>query len=119
MASTLLSRSNNTEAITELQEFLAAYNFTTEEPDGKYGPRTKEAVKKFQQEIEIQADGEVGPQTLNSIIEYGQSTPLPGSQSKEQPAPPAPPKASVEQPAPAATTATQDPSYQNLFNKEH
>ena len=111
MASTLLSRSNNTEAITELQEFLAAYNFTTEEPDGKYGPRTKEAVKKFQQENEIQADGEVGPQTLNSIIEYGQNTPLPGSQSKEQPAPPAPPKASVEEPtsAPAATTPTQDP----------
>ena len=53
--------------VQQLQEALAALGYDVGEPDGSYGPTTEEAVKQFQADSGITADGVAGPQTLAAI----------------------------------------------------
>jgi len=43
------------------------YDLPNHKVDGKYGPETAAAVKKFQEDEEIKVDGIVGPQTLAAM----------------------------------------------------
>jgi peptidoglycan hydrolase-like protein with peptidoglycan-binding domain len=53
--------------VTELQEALIVLGFKIGEPDGIYGGKTVNAVKRFQRNHKLQADGLVGPKTAKAI----------------------------------------------------
>ena len=50
-----------------LQEFLKKYRFYTAEVDGKFGPQTETALRKFQKEVGIIVDGKFGEETKNKM----------------------------------------------------
>ena len=50
-----------------LQEFLKKYGFYTAEVDGKFGPQTETALRKFQKEVGIIVDGKFGEETKNKM----------------------------------------------------
>ncbi|WP_208976511.1 peptidoglycan-binding protein [Polycladidibacter hongkongensis] len=50
-----------------LQQSLRSLGFGNIEPDGDFGPRTRSAVKTFQQQHGLIADGIVGPQTRKAL----------------------------------------------------
>lgn len=55
-----------------LQQKLKDLGFLAEEPDGKYGPKTQEAVRKFQEKYEIKPTyGCYGPVTAKKLKEIG------------------------------------------------
>jgi peptidoglycan hydrolase-like protein with peptidoglycan-binding domain len=53
--------------VAELQEALIVLGFKIGEPDGIYGGKTVNAVKRFQKKQKLQADGLVGPKTARAI----------------------------------------------------
>ena len=55
------------ETIKELQEFLSEYDFYNAEIDGKFGPQTETALRKFQESAKIKVDGKFGPETKSKI----------------------------------------------------
>jgi peptidoglycan hydrolase-like protein with peptidoglycan-binding domain len=57
--------------VAALQKKLqsAGYDLGSTGVDGKYGPRTAEAVKKFQKDVGLTPDGVAGPQTLPKIMD--------------------------------------------------
>jgi hypothetical protein len=54
-------------SVTALQQALAQLGYEPGEPDGNYGPQTVEAVRRFQTDAGLQADGIAGPITLQAI----------------------------------------------------
>ena len=66
MRPTLRSGSSG-DAVRELQEDLRAMRFDPGETDGKYGPKTREAVMAFQLAYNLTADGIVGGVTWKEI----------------------------------------------------
>jgi hypothetical protein len=50
-----------------LQRALKGLNYGTGAVDGAYGPSTETAVKRFQQDSALTADGVLGPQTLQAL----------------------------------------------------
>lgn len=50
---------------TQLQRL--GYDVGTTGIDGKYGPRTEKAVRRFQQDNSLKVDGIVGPETVNAL----------------------------------------------------
>ena len=114
MASTLIGKSTPPEVVKELQAAMNAFGFKDKngnelKPDGKFGPATASAVKAFQQEAGIQADGKAGIGTIEALVNFktkSQSTPStpvqtkatsPGIQSRIVPS------------APTTTDITADP----------
>jgi peptidoglycan hydrolase-like protein with peptidoglycan-binding domain len=64
-----------------MQEFLAILGYGGPSPglgnpDGKYGPRTEAAVRRFQTDQTLAVDGIAGPDTLRAIDEADKSEPL-------------------------------------------
>ena len=57
---------NNPEQVTQLQEMLNSSGAQLE-VDGKFGPLTAEAVRRYQQERNLKVDGIVGPETMGSL----------------------------------------------------
>lgn len=55
--------------VKAIQEKLVklGYNIGPTGVDGKYGPNTEAAIKKFQQDNNLQIDGIVGPETLKAL----------------------------------------------------
>lgn len=60
-----------------IQEALKIAGFYTGEIDGKIGPKTREAIKKFQSAKGLKADGIVGPQTWRELEKILFSKPTP------------------------------------------
>ena len=64
-----LKNGDSGDEVKALQEALAALGYDVGEPDGAFGATTEEAVKQFQADSGIEADGVAGPQTLTAINE--------------------------------------------------
>lgn len=77
--------------VSQIQAMLAFLGYLQTAPDGIYGPKTKEAVQRFQSDKGLVIDGIVGPITWGALF-GGAATP---------PAPPA--IIPVPRPAPAPT----------------
>lgn len=61
---TLYRKGSRGEVVRQIQAALHQY------PDGIFGPMTEEAVKEFQKENGLKADGIVGPATLAKLIPF-------------------------------------------------
>ena len=77
---------------------VAAANLTV---DGKMGPRTREAIQRFQQRAGLTADGIVGPQTERALVETGAAAPPLASATTV---------AAASPPRPASSSAGRAPS---------
>jgi len=53
-----------------LQKFLNIYNNTSNKVDNDYGASTERAVKSFQKEQGLNADGQAGPGTFSQMIDW-------------------------------------------------
>jgi Putative peptidoglycan binding domain len=62
-----LQSGDSGDEVMRLQEALAALGYDVGEADGAFGPSTEEAVRQFQADSGITADGVAGPQTLQAI----------------------------------------------------
>ncbi len=94
------------DAVKAMQEALAKLNFATGAADGIFGRGTEAAVKQFQRNNDLVADGLAGTKTLTLL--YSQA----GQNSTPTPAPTnATPTPAPTTPKPTATPApTQDPT---------
>jgi len=100
----LLKNGSSGENVKQLQEMLNARGAKLE-ADGKFGPKTKRALRTFQDQNKLTPDGVVGPQTLAALNAQGNRSeaagPIqaegPSSQGSETslPQPPAPNNASA------------------------
>jgi len=63
------------EDVKALQEGLTGLKYKLGKADGVYGPRTRNAVKRFQRKYGLKIDGLVGPQTRGKLAEFGVKIP--------------------------------------------
>jgi len=56
--------------IQSIQQALANAGLYTGKVDGVLGPKTKEAIRKFQSNNNLSADGKVGPKTWRALEPY-------------------------------------------------
>jgi peptidoglycan hydrolase-like protein with peptidoglycan-binding domain len=75
MAEPVLRRESTGEAVRELQQALRDLGYDPGGVDGQFGARTESAVKDFQHDRGIAADGVVGPITWRNIDEADLSEP--------------------------------------------
>lgn len=75
MAEPQLKKGSTGEPVRELQTALKALGYDVGAVDGQFGATTESAVKKFQSDRGIPADGIVGPITWLNIDEADQSEP--------------------------------------------
>jgi murein L,D-transpeptidase YcbB/YkuD len=66
-AGALLRPGDRGPAVRRLQEALVALGLTKTKPDGVYGKKTTTAVRKFQRQAGLEADGVVGPKTAEAL----------------------------------------------------
>jgi len=55
------------DVIVQVQTELAKYGYYTGPIDGRYGAETADAVKRLQTDLGIDADGRVGPATVDAF----------------------------------------------------
>ena len=60
----MLQRGSRGEAVEALQKKLAGQGINPGPIDGVFGPMTDEAVRKYQERNDLEADGVVGPKTM-------------------------------------------------------
>lgn len=65
-----IKRGDNSTDVKSLQQFLNWAGFDCGTPDGAFGPKTEEAVKAFQTNEGIEADGEFGTGTYAAARQY-------------------------------------------------
>lgn len=53
--------------VRAMQELLLKHGYLLAQPDGSYGSRTEEAVRKFQQDVGLEVDGICGAETLSRL----------------------------------------------------
>ncbi|WP_026673097.1 C40 family peptidase [Alkalihalobacterium bogoriense] len=64
----LLQYGDRGEVVKQLQEELKEYGYY-EGVDGKFGPKTKQAVLDYQRAHQLQVDGLAGPETIGHLLE--------------------------------------------------
>jgi peptidoglycan hydrolase-like protein with peptidoglycan-binding domain len=74
-------------AIVETQRVLKNGGYYTGELDGQNGESTREALRKFQQEHGIKADGAMQPATMQKLRDLKQKRPGDAAAPQNQPAP--------------------------------
>ena len=62
-----LARSGDTNAITELQQWLNDNGYNAGVADGIYGRKTATAVRQFQKDNGLTVDGDAGPKTISAM----------------------------------------------------
>jgi len=72
-----IRRGHSGNGVTHVQGLLGSWRYPVGTIDGWFGPATEAAVKQFQRDAGIPADGKVGPQTRGKMEEryYSQATP--------------------------------------------
>ena len=55
------------DVVVQIQTELAKYGYYTGPIDGKYGSATADAVKRLQSDLGVDADGRVGPETVEAF----------------------------------------------------
>ena len=53
--------------VRQLQQALIGMGYLTGKADGSYGPKTREAVRDFQKDFGLGADGSAGPDTMTAL----------------------------------------------------
>jgi peptidoglycan hydrolase-like protein with peptidoglycan-binding domain len=76
MAEPTLKKGASGDAVKQLQQALKGLGYDPGQADGQFGAKTEQAVKKFQQDHGITADGIVGPITWRNIDEADQHEPI-------------------------------------------
>ncbi len=100
LADNVLRRGEEGPEVKKLQEDLTKAGFSTQGADGKFGPNTEDAVKRYQDSRGLQSDGIAGPATLAAL-----------SAQQQAPAQPAATTAATQpQTAPSTDNATQAPA---------
>lgn len=64
----MLKRGSSGADVEELQRKLIAKGINIGPVDGLFGPKTEDAVRRFQERHGLQADGIVGPQTQGALF---------------------------------------------------
>lgn len=95
--------------VKQLQEMLNARGAKLE-VDGKFGGKTAEAVRKFQEENKLKVDGIAGAETFGKLQPSDQANPQNPATPAEQPAPGTPPKAPEAAPQKPADAAPEKPA---------
>jgi peptidoglycan hydrolase-like protein with peptidoglycan-binding domain len=85
MAEPLLKKGSTGEAVKQLQSALKDLGYDVGAVDGKFGTKTEQAVKAFQQDRGIDVDGIVGDITWLNIDEADMSNPTIRKGSKGNP----------------------------------
>ncbi|WP_177344654.1 L,D-transpeptidase family protein [Evansella clarkii] len=67
LKTTTLKSGSSGSAVKDLQTKLTGLGYSTKGVDGKYGPNTTAAVKKFQRDNKLTPDGIAGPKTLEKL----------------------------------------------------
>ncbi len=57
-------------AVRQIQQALTAAGYYKGPVDGKEGPQTKQAIRQFQKDKGLKADGVVGRETTEAIVAY-------------------------------------------------
>ena len=100
-ATVLLNKGSSGEIVRQLQENLHTLGFYDGVISGNYGNLTKEAVRQFQKEHDLTADGVAGPRTLAKVAEeIAKKNGATGGTSQSTPAP----DAGTQTPAPSTGT---------------
>ena len=74
MTAPTLGYGDTGEAVTDVQNFLQNQGYYQSEVDGVYGSRTGTAVREFQEDQGLFADGIVGRQTWNAMLNFEAET---------------------------------------------
>ncbi len=77
-----LSAQGDSSQVSQVQQALAAKGYDAGPADGQMGPKTKTALKQFQQSQGLQASGQLDNQTL-AALGTGSSTTTPSSQPQD------------------------------------
>jgi peptidoglycan hydrolase-like protein with peptidoglycan-binding domain len=89
VTSSNLRRGSTGTDVSSLQQMLIdkGYNLGDTGADGKFGPRTAAAVRQFQTDFGLQADGIAGDQTMSALNKLGAkpaAAPAPGRVDRDQ-----------------------------------
>lgn len=85
--------------VRDVQQNLASRGFDPGKVDGRWGPRTQQALRDFQQDQNLQANGRPTPQTLAALgVESGSPSTQTGQLPPEPPAPAEPPQRGLSAP---------------------
>jgi peptidoglycan hydrolase-like protein with peptidoglycan-binding domain len=87
--------------VRSLQRRLARAGFSPGPPDGRYGPLTTQAVKRFQHAHRLAADGITGTRTQHAL----RANPKPGARTPQRPTPTHPRPHHPQTPRPGAPPA--------------
>ncbi|MEH2424152.1 MAG: peptidoglycan-binding protein [Nostoc sp.] len=79
----VLSQGKTGAAVTRLQQRLRQLDYLNANPNGNFGPMTRDAVIRFQRNYRIAANGIVNRQTWNTLLGYS-PTPIRSSLSTQQ-----------------------------------
>ena len=78
MATNYYGLGSQGQGIPEIQNILASGGYYTDAIDGIYGPKTQDALTRYQSVLGLAIDGIVGPETYNTMFASNTtSTPIP------------------------------------------
>lgn len=69
VSETIMKNGDRNDSVRAVQEALQFLGYSTGLVDGWFGPETERSVRRFQQDMGIQNDGIVGPETLATLDE--------------------------------------------------
>jgi len=84
----MLSNGSSGDAVTALQRKLFAMGFDPGTIDGIFGPKTDQAVRRYQEQKGLQVDGIAGPETFASLGIMSDGKPVAAEAAPERPSMP-------------------------------